>query len=269
MAEQKENKPVAVITGASKGIGLAASLKFIELGYTVIGCARSKDKMTELQTKYPSCSFSPIDVTNAKEVESWSKTVIDKYGSPDILINNAGVACDKAPIEDVSIKNLDLIIDVNIKGVMYTIKYFMPAMKANKDKQSKIISISSPSGRIGIANMSPYCASKWAIEGLMLSIAKEVPEYMTAIAYNPGGIITEMIYCLMPELNGKIDECIKLGAIGPKQWADVCVPHIIGMKREDVNGKPIDRPNLKELLSNNWKIYRQIKQQVLDEQAKK
>ena len=92
---------------------------------------------------------------------------------------------------------------------------------------------------------------------------------MTAIAYNPGGITTEMMYSLVPELEGKLDECIKLGALGPTQWADVCVPHIIGMKREEVNGKPVDRPNLKELLSNNWKIYRQVKQQVLDEQAKK
>ena len=204
MAEQKaaETKPIAVVTGVSKGIGLAAALKFIELGYTVIGCARSKAKMSELQEKYPSCDFSSVDISNAIQVEQWSRRIIEKYGSPDILINNAGVACDKVKIEDVSIDNLNAIIDVNVKGVMYTIKYFMPSMKANKDKQSKIIAISSPSGRIGIGSMSPYCASKWAVEGLMLSIAKEVPEYITAIAYNPGGIITEMIYCLVPELKG-------------------------------------------------------------------
>ena len=269
MAEQKENKPIAVVTGVSKGIGLAASLKFIELGYTVIGCARSKDKMMELQAKYPSSSFSTVDVSNAKEVESWSKQVIDKYGSPDILINNAGLGCNISEIESISIETMDAIIDVNIKGAMYVIKYFMPSMKANKDKPSKIISISSPAGREGMANVSPYCASKWAIEGLMLSIAKEVPEHMTAIAYNPGGIMTEMMICLVPDLNCKLDESIKLGAVGPVQWADVCIPHIIGLKREEVNGKAVDRPNLKELIDNHWKICRQIQQQVMDEQGKK
>ena len=73
-----------------------------------------------------------------------------------------------------------------------------------------------------------------------------------------------MFFCF----EGKIDECIKLGAVGPTKWAEVCVPHIIGLKREEVNGKQVDRPDLKELLSSNWKIYRQVKQKVLDEQEK-
>eukprot|EP01084_Bolivina_argentea_P206459 352506_1 len=263
---KRNTKPLAVVTGTSKGIGLSAAIKLIDLGYIVAGCARSKSKMTELQTKYKTCDFSTIDISDPLQVEQWSKRIISKYGSPTLLINNAGIGAPLALIENVSDNDIHNIMNINTLGVMYVIKYFMQSMKQNANIQSKVIAISSPSGRVGTATMSPYCTSKWAIEGLMLSISKEIPKHITAFAYNPGGIITEIMYYMIPELKGKIDMCIKMGAIGPKQWADVCIPHIIGLKREDANGKQVDRPDFQRLLSNNWNVYRQVKQKVLDMQ---
>eukprot|EP01083_Nonionella_stella_P003739 10744_1 len=263
-SDVKQNeKPLAVITGASKGIGLASALKLIELGYTVVGCARSKHKMQELQKQYKQHDFSVVDMSDASQVSEWSQRILSNYGSPALLLCNAGVGANADFIENVSIKDIDAIINVNVKGVIYTIKHFIGAMKHNSSINSKIIAISSSSGRVGSAQMSPYCASKWAIEGLMLSISKEVPKHMTAIAYNPGNIATDIMYGLIPELKGKLDECIQLGAIGPVQWAEVCIPHMIGLQRDGVNGTPVDRPNVSESFRNNWQIYQQMRQSVL------
>ena len=259
-----KNKPLAVITGVSKGIGYYSALKLMELGWTVIGCARNENIMKALDAKYEQHCFMKVDVSDAKQVEKWARTIISKYGSPQLLLINAGVAADKVLIEDATIDVLDSIIDVNTKGVMYTIKYFIKSMKENDKLQSKIITISSASGRHGFEAMSPYCASKWAVEGLMQSIAKEIPQHMMCCAYDPGGIVTSMTCYLIPELKGNIAKAVKLGAVGGKEWAESCIPHILTLTREEDNGKPVERPNCAALFQKNWMIYMQIREQVLN-----
>eukprot|EP01084_Bolivina_argentea_P246858 413046_1 len=263
---ESEDKPLAVITGVSKGIGYYSAMKLIEKGYIVAGCARNTNIMQELDKKYANHSFIAVDVSDAEQVKKWSNLIITKYGSPQLLINNAGVAADKVLIENASIDVLNKIIDVNTKGVMFVIKYFMKAMKENIKCKSKIITISSASGRNGYASMSPYCASKFAIEGLMISISKELPQHMMCCAYDPGGIITDMTVYLVPELKGQISNAIKMGAIGAKQWAIDCIPHILSLNRHLHNGKQMERPNCKELFQKNWMIYMQIKKRVLASQ---
>ena len=255
---------MAVITGVSKGIGYYSALRLIGLGFTVAGCARNVNKMKELQQKYSEHSFMSVDVSDAKQVQKWAEIVINKYGSPTLLLLNAGVAADKTLIENASIDVLNKIIDVNVKGVMFSIKYFIKSMKENKNIKSKIITISSASGRNGYEEMSPYCASKWAIEGLMISISKEIPQHMMCCAYDPGGIVTDMTVYLVPELKGNLEKCIKMGAIGGEKWAKICIPHILSLTREQHNGKPVERPNCSALFEQNWIYYMQIRNEVLN-----
>lgn len=260
---EKTNKPLAVITGVSKGIGYYSAIKLMELGYIVCGCARNVNIMKQLNDKYEEHYFESIDVSNAKQVENWAKTIIDKYGSPQLLLLNAGVAADKVLIEDATIDVLDIIIDVNTKGPMYVIKYFIKSMKDNDKIESKIVTISSASGRHGFEAMSPYCASKWAVEGLMQSVAKEIPKHMMCCAYDPGGIVTQMTVYLVPELKGNIAKAVQMGAIGGQKWAQVCIPHILSLTGDQHNGQPIERPNCSQLFQKNWMIYMKIREQVL------
>ena len=99
----KTDKPLAVITGTSKGLGYYSALKLMELGYIVAGCARNVSIMKQLNDKYEEHFFMAVDVSDAKQVEKWAKTVIEKYGSPQLLLLNAGVAADKVLIEDATI----------------------------------------------------------------------------------------------------------------------------------------------------------------------
>ncbi len=266
MSDESNQKPLAVITGVSKGIGYYSAMKLMDLGYIVAGCSRNVNIMKQLDIKYETHSFMVVDVSDPDQVEKWAAIIIQKYGSPQLLINNAGVAADKVLIENATIDVLDKIINVNTKGPMFVIKYFIKSMKENIKINSKIITISSASGRNGYEAMSPYCASKWAIEGLMQSISKEIPKHMMCCAYDPGGIVTQMTVYLIPELKGQIAKAIQMGAIGGKKWAEQCIPHILSLNREQHNGKPIERPNYAQLFQKNWMIYMQIRQQVLDKQ---
>ena len=262
--EASSNKPLAVITGVSKGIGYHSALKLMEMGYTVAGCARSSSVMEQMNVKYEGHSFMAVDVSDANQVQKWASTIIETFGSPQLLLCNAGVAADRVLIEDAPNEVMDAIIDVNIKGVMFVVKYFIHSMKQNVLRPSRIVAISSASGRNGYAEMSPYCASKWAVEGFMASVAAEIPDHMMCCAYDPGGILTEMTIYLVPELKGNFEEAIKMGAIDGRRWAEDCVPHILTLNRKKHNGQPVERPDCAKGFEKNWIIYMKIRQQVLD-----
>ena len=163
-----DTKKIAVVTGVSKGIGLAMVHELIKSGYKVIGCARNKDKIKELNTTYEGKGlFISVDVSDSDSVKSFVDKTIDKYGSPSLLILNAGASIKKCNIEDASIKDFDKVIKVNLYGVFYCLKSFIPFMK--KDKcNSKIIVISSPLGRMSVAGNNIYGCTKWALEGYII-----------------------------------------------------------------------------------------------------
>merc|ERR1712154_16541 len=169
-------------------------------------------------------------------VEKWAQRVLSKYGAPQLLLLNAGVAADKVLIEDASIDVINRIMDVNSKGVMFCVKYFIKSMKNNSKCDSKIVTISSASGRNGYPKMSPYCASKYAVEGFMASVAEELPPHMMCCAYDPGGVLTSMTVYLVPELKGNLDEAVKMGAVDGQKWAEQCIPHILQLNRKQHNG---------------------------------
>ena len=181
-----------VITGASRGLGLAMTEKFIELGHTVVGCARSSEAVEKLNQKYSKPHhFTCLDVTNDEQIKAWATEIMAKKEPPDLLINNAGVANHLAPLWNVSNEEFSQVIDVNIKGTANVIRHFVPAMIARKS--GIIVNFSSGWGRSTSPEVAPYCASKWAIEGLTRSLAQELPAGMAAVPLNPGIIHTDML----------------------------------------------------------------------------
>ncbi len=179
---------VIAISGVSKGLGRALTDKFISLGHTIIGCSRSKDKIDELQKNYPDHFFAVVDVADNQQVKSWVESFAH---TPDLVLNNAALINKPVPLWELDSVDFSQLIDVNVKGTVNVIRHVVPIMI--KRKQGLVVNFSSGWGRSTSANVAPYCASKWAIEGLTKALAQELPSGLGAIALNPGIINTDML----------------------------------------------------------------------------
>ncbi|XP_028762923.1 NADPH-dependent pterin aldehyde reductase isoform X1 [Neltuma alba] len=192
-----------LITGVSKGLGRALALELAKRGHTVIGCSRAQDKLNALRSELSAALAAAnssssekhllldADVRSDSSVEELARTVMEKNGVPDIIVNNAGTINRNNKIWELPVEEFDNVIDTNIKGTANVLRHFIPLMITRK--QGIIVNMSSGWGRAGAALVAPYCASKWAIEGLTRSVAKELPEGMAVVALNPGVINTEML----------------------------------------------------------------------------
>jgi NAD(P)-dependent dehydrogenase (short-subunit alcohol dehydrogenase family) len=183
---------IIVITGATRGLGRALVPLFAAAGHTVVGCGRGTTHVAELATAFPTPhGFDAIDVRDAKVVQNWAQVVIRRVGPPDLLINNAALMNTSAPLWEVPADEFDAVVDVNIKGVANVIRAFVPAMVARQS--GVIVNLSSGWGRSTSPEVAPYCATKYAIEGLTLALAQELPRGMAAVPLNPGVIDTDML----------------------------------------------------------------------------
>jgi NAD(P)-dependent dehydrogenase (short-subunit alcohol dehydrogenase family) len=181
-----------VLTGATRGLGRALIPGFVAAGHVVFGCGRSAAQIAELSKRYPAPNgFAAVDVTDRAAVDAWAKTVLDASGPPDLLINNAAVMNPVAKLWNIPADDFDRVIDVNIKGVANVLRAFVPAMV--RRGTGVIVNLSSGWGRSTAPDVAPYCATKYAIEGLTLALAQELPPGMAAIPLNPGIIDTDML----------------------------------------------------------------------------
>lgn len=228
VARSSRNQPrIIVLTGVTRGLGLAMAQKFIELGHTVLGCGRSRDVIDRLRTTYrPPNDFAAVDVAFESQVEPWAARLLSSHGPPDLLINNAGIINQKAMFWQVPAEEFDRLIDVNVKGVANVLRHFVPAMIARKS--GVIVNFSSGWGRSVAEEVAPYCASKWAIEGLTQALADELPRGMAAIPLNPGVIDTDMLRACFGGSASRYPS--------PAKWVEKAVPFILGFNSRD-NGK--------------------------------
>lgn len=217
-----------LITGVTRGLGRALAEWYIANGHTVIGCGRSAEVLN-LRFSYPAPhDFTNVDVVEENRVALWADHVLATHGAPDVLINNAGLMNNPAPLWQIKAGEFNKVIDVNIKGVANVIRHFVPAMVERK--QGVIVNFSSGWGRSPSADVAPYCASKYAIEGLTKAFAQELPAGMVAVPLNPGVIDTDMLR-----------QCWSDGASShPKAeaWAKVAAPFILSLGAKD-NGKSV------------------------------
>jgi NAD(P)-dependent dehydrogenase (short-subunit alcohol dehydrogenase family) len=221
-----------VITGVSRGLGQAMTEGFIQLGHTVLGCARSEAAVEKFKQQFGSPhDFTALDVANEEQVKTWAERLLSDYGSPDLLINNAAMINELAPLWEIPSEDFSRLIDVNIKGVANVIRHYVPAMI---EKGSGIIvNLSSGWGRSTSPQVSSYCASKWAIEGMTRSLAQELPNGMAAIPLSPGIIHTDMLQICYGE------DAANYTSI--KDWVEKAVPFLLQLSPSD-NGMPLTVP---------------------------
>ena len=216
-----------VLTGATRGLGRALVPHFIHAGHTVAGCGRSADHIAELRQQFGSPHlFAAVDVADAAAVEAWATDVLAKLGPPDLLVNNAAVMIALAALWTVPAADFDRLIDVNVKGVANAIRAFVPAMVARK--AGVIVNLSSGWGRSTSPEVAPYCASKFAVEGLTRALAQELPAGMAAIPLNPGVIDTDMLRSAWGDAAGSYPTA--------DQWAKTAAPFLLKLGAKD-NGK--------------------------------
>jgi NAD(P)-dependent dehydrogenase (short-subunit alcohol dehydrogenase family) len=221
---------VVLITGATNGLGRAMAEEFIRLGHVVAGCGRSQQAIGELRVRFAAPhDFSVVDVASDEEVKRWAVRVLPKIGAPGLVLNNAGVINRNAPLWEVGASEFSQVLNVNVGGVANVIRHFAPPMI--KRNSGVIVNFSSGWGRSTDAEVAPYCASKWAIEGLTQAFAQELPSGMSAVALNPGIINTQML-----------QSCFGSSASSyptPAQWAKTAVPFLLKLGTKD-NGKQLD-----------------------------
>ena len=148
--------------------------------------------IAELSKQFPRPHrFTAVDIADDSQVRESARESLEPHGPPDFLINNAGMMNNTRHLWLVPKDEFDAVIDVNVKGAVNVIRHFVPAMVARGS--GVIINLSSGWGRSASPNVAPYVASKFAVEGLTKSLAKELPAGMVAVAFNPGVIDTDML----------------------------------------------------------------------------
>ena len=187
------NKKIALITGASSGIGKATAKKLAKEGYDLILCGRRNDKLNELRDVLSSnvrIETLVFDVREKAQVEKAIDSLSDNWKSIDVLVNNAGNAHGLSSIDQGEIEDWDAMIDGNVKGLLYVSKSIIPHMV--KKKSGHIVNISSVAGKQTYENGAVYCASKRAVEAISEGMRLDLTKHgikITNIA--PGAVSTE------------------------------------------------------------------------------
>lgn len=187
---------VAVVTGASKGIGRAIAVGLAEFGYDVavldlaVQRAALDETAAQIRTAGRKAFVHELDVTSKPEIDATIKAILAEVGGIDVLVNNAGIL-KPSTLEDLSEKDWDAHFDVNAKGVLLMCQAVLPHMRSRKS--GRIINIASIAGRQGVATQGHYAATKSTVITLTRVFAQEVGmDGITVNAICPGIILTEM-----------------------------------------------------------------------------
>jgi 3-oxoacyl-[acyl-carrier protein] reductase len=207
---------VAIVTGASRGIGEAIAKQLSSCGAKIILIARNSDQLVAVKETIISnggiAESMAGDVSNLNSISEIVTNTIDKWGQIDILVNNAGIARDNI-IMRMKEDDWDSVMNINLKGCFNGIKSVARPMI--KNKAGRIINITSVIGQIGNAGQSNYAASKAGIMGLTKSMAKELgSRNITVNAVAPGYITTDMTNELNDEVKEQMKSSIPLGRLG-------------------------------------------------------
>lgn len=235
--------PLAVISGATKGLGLALCSELAAHGWVVAGCGSSAASVAaagEGGSIYSPLRGSDdstpalrvVDVADPAAVSAWAT----ETPTPDLVIANAGVVNAPAPIWELSPETFATALAVNVGGVANLARAFLPAMIARGS--GTFVAISSGWGKRGKEGLSPYCASKFAVEGLVQSIALEVPAPIRVVSLDPGnGVRTAMLdTCLPDELDVPYPS--------PAAWATQAVAYLLDEVLRAPSGSALKVPGI-------------------------
>jgi 3-oxoacyl-[acyl-carrier protein] reductase len=216
---------VALITGASQGIGRACALALAEGGASLALAARNQEKLAavaqEVEARGGQAAAFRMDVAQEDDVKAAVKAALERFGKIDILVNNAGVTKDTLLMR-MKRSDWDAVLQTNLSGAFFCTQAVIGSML--KQRWGRVINISSVFGQMGQAGQTNYAASKAGLIGFTMALAREVgSRTITVNAVAPGYIETAMTEGLSPELKAKVGEMIPLGRPG----TDMEVAHAV------------------------------------------
>lgn len=228
---------IAIVTGASSGLGLALAQALVAKGATVYGLSRNTDKLNEIEKKLGDNFIGvTVDVSDRIKIEDWIKNIFSESPLPDILINNAGAGYF-APIDALDIERWNEMVNTNLNGTFYITSSLVPLMKTNPET-CHIINIGSILGKTTRAESAAYSATKYAMQGFSEALFKELRSYKIKVTcVNPGSIDTHFFEDsgILPHAN----------MMQPKDIADL-VLHLI----ETPDNLLVDEITLRPLIPN-------------------
>ena len=215
MMNQKVEGQVALVTGASRGIGAAIALNLAQQGYKVIGTATTDEgavKITQALVAYPGCGGKNLNVNDVTAAEALIDAITKEFGGLQVLVNNAGITRDMLAMR-LKDEDWDAVLDTNLKAVFRMSRAVMRTMM--KQRYGRIISITSVVGASGNAGQANYAAAKAGVAGMTRALARELgSRNITVNCVAPGFIETDMTASLPEEQQKALLSQIPLGHLG-------------------------------------------------------
>lgn len=186
---------IALITGATSGIGKSTAIEFAKHGYNLIITGRRQERLNELKKEIQATYNSQVldlcfDVRDEQQVEKAIDSIPPNFKAIDVLVNNAGLAAGLAPIQDGNLAHWEQMIDTNVKGLLYVTKHVSKLLIENK--KGHIINVGSIAGKEVYANGNVYCATKHAVDALNKGMRIDLLSHGIKVsAVNPGMVETE------------------------------------------------------------------------------
>ncbi|MDX2349149.1 MAG: 3-oxoacyl-ACP reductase FabG [Porticoccus sp.] len=232
---------VALVTGASRGIGAAIAMSLGERGATVIGTATSEAGAEKISARFAEQGIKGkgmvLDVASQESIDALMEVVRDEFGAPLILVNNAGITKDNLLMRMKDDEWFD-VIDTNLNSIYRLSKACVRGM--TKARWGRIINISSVVGAMGNAGQTNYCATKAGVGGFTRSLAKELgPRHITVNAVSPGFIDTDMTKELPDANRDQILSQVPLGRLGQPEEISAVVDFLAGDSGAYITGENI------------------------------
>jgi 3-oxoacyl-[acyl-carrier protein] reductase len=233
---------IALVTGASRGIGKACALELAKAGAKVALAARQTDKLEEVASEIRAAGgeafVASIDLSSQSSIKESIGKVSKEFGRIDILVNNAGMTKDGHALR-MKADDWNLVLQTNLTGAFFCIQQVISPMM--RERWGRIVNISSVVGEAGNAGQVNYVASKAGLIGITKSLAQELgSRNITVNAVAPGFIETDMTSVLKDEHKVKITESIPLGRIGTAQEVAAAVRFLCSEEASYITGNVID-----------------------------
>ena len=245
MSEMKFEGQVALVTGATRGIGAAIAMELAKKGLKVIGTATSDagaTKINQALAAFPGCAGKNLNVNDASAAEALIDSIVKEYGGLHVLVNNAGITRDMLAMR-LKDDDWDAVIDTNLKAVFRMSRGVMRTMM--KQRYGRIINITSVVGSLGNAGQSNYAAAKAGVAGMTRALARELgSRNITVNCIAPGFIETDMTASLSEDQQKALLQQIPLGHLGKPHDIAHAVAFVASPQAAYITGQEIDRKSV-------------------------